>query len=136
MITPVTLVESIALKLPDGTTQTITLPASEPPQWTAGNQAPRTLSGELVVGMLKQMANARAMAYVPTKLGEWEALVSVLITPRLGEKPERFTVYPDPESDPAQPTVLVHRGKESVALRVPRAAVAGLLDPGTLMADR
>ena len=135
MVTPVTLVESIALKLPDSTAQAITLPASEPPQWTIQDEAPRTLSGELVVGMLKQMADARATAYVPTKLGEWKALVSVLVTPRLGGEPEPFTIYPDPESDPAEPTVLVHRGKEPVALRMPHSAVEGLLDPGSLMAE-
>jgi|GEM_PF-2299064 len=136
METPLTLIETIALKLPDASTQTIALPASEPPSWTVQGQAPRTLSTERAVAMLKSLTDARAIAYVPVLLGEWDALISVLITHRLGGQAELFTIYPDPESDPAEPTVLVHRAKEPVVLRVPRSSVEGLLDPELLVAPR
>ncbi len=131
--TPSTLIASIELKFADASSQAIELPVNSIPILRDRNDDRRELSIERVASALKQLSDARAMDYVPTRLAEWDELVSFLITPRLGGAPEVFTVYPDPETNETKPTVLVHRGKEPVALRVPWLSVAGLIDPASLI---
>ena len=131
--TPSTLIESIGLKFAGGVFQVIELKADGPPILRLADSDDRALSIERLAAALKQLADARAVDYVPTQLDQWDALLSVLITPRLGAEPEPFTVYADPQANADEPTVLVHRGKEPVALRVPKSTLAGLLDPSTLV---
>jgi len=130
--TPGTLIASIQLKFADASSRAIELPSGKKPVLRESNDDRHELSIDRVSVAVKQLTDARAMQYVPTRLSEWDELLSVRITPRLGGEPEVFTVYPDPETDETSPTVLVHRGKEPVALRVSRQAIAGLLDPESL----
>lgn len=135
MATPGTLIESIQLKFADASLQTIELPSDGKPVLRVGNDDRRELSVERVALAFKQLSDGRAMDYVPTQLSEWDQIVSALITPRLGGEPEDFTVYADPDSEATNPTVLVHRGQEPVALRVAQATVAGLIDPASLVVE-
>ena len=133
--TPSMLVASIRLKFSDGSSRAIDLPSGKKPVLHESDGDRRELPIDRVAFAVKQLTDARAVQYVPTRHTGWDELVSVRITPRLEGEPEVFTVYPDPETNETSPTILVHRGKEPVALRVPRSVVTGLLDPSTLLVE-
>jgi len=92
----------------------------------------RTLSAELARQVLQQLDQARAREYIPAQADSWQKIASVRIDPELGGEPESFTLYDDPQRDPATETVLVIRGDEPVALRFDLTSVAGLIDVITL----
>lgn len=138
MATPESLVRRVTLKRPAESgfsVQQITLDAGKPPVLVEGDGQPVELDPLACSAVLAELNTAAATDYVEASLGEWELIVSVLITPALGGEPEPFSVYVDPASDDERPTVLVHRGREPVALRIGQAVVAELIEPGALLVD-
>ncbi|MBX2850986.1 MAG: hypothetical protein KTR15_04475 [Phycisphaeraceae bacterium] len=87
-----------------------------------------------VTDMLTALSNMRATEYVSLPSGDAELIRTVVIKPKLQGEAEVFDVMLDLRSDQDELTVLIRRGKEPVALRVPRSAVAGFLDPASLVA--
>lgn len=133
--TPSNLIALIELRFGEGAMEAIELFSGQPPTFRKFNGEQRLIPPKRAADLLKALSEARASAYVPINLSKWDKWVSVMITPRLDGKPERLTVYDDPSSNTDQPTMLVHRANEPVALRVPKAAVAGLIDPETLVTN-
>lgn len=135
MTTPRAMIASIGLRYSGGPTQTIKLLPGKKPVFHQTNGQTSALSAGLVDEMLKRLVDARSMDFTLADFSEGDILVSIEVTPKLDGRPEKFTVYNDPQIDSDEPTVLVHRGNEPVALRVPRSVVSGLLDPTTLLAE-
>lgn len=91
------------------------------------------ISERPVKQMVEALVSARAIDYVILQADELKPLKTVRLTPRLGEGIETFRIYTDMDSVPDQPTVLVQREGESVALRIAFDEVRYVLDPGFLM---
>lgn len=96
---------------------------------------PATLDPTKIATMLRKLQQTRAIDYVTLDELEAERIEEISIIPRLDGEPETLEILTDPDSTPDQPTVLIRRGNEHIALRVSRVAVAGLLDPMSLVAE-
>lgn len=131
---PVAMIESMMLRFADGDESRIDLANGKVPLLDAVRGEQRELSVVRTAEQLKRIADARAQGYVPIDSTSHHTLVAVTLKPRLLDDDESFTICVDPESKADKPTVLIQRGKESIALRVPKEAVAGLLDPESLVA--
>ena len=130
---PTTLIDSIDLAYPNDTPQQIVMKPGRTPKWHIGDQQ-SDLSVNRVAAALKRLADARAIDYVPAQLDDWQMQASLNLKPRLGREAESLVIYTDPQSSENETTLLVQRGKESVALRFPIESISGLLDPATLQA--
>lgn len=132
---PASLIASINLKFGEDTSEWIEFPLNKPPIFHRLNSEQVPIPSDRAADLLRALTQTQALAYLPLKPDEWDEWVSATITPRLGGKPEPITVYDDPASTQENPTMLVRRGTEPVALRVPRPSVEGLFNPSTLVTE-
>lgn len=134
--TPTTLIKRIALTSGDSANQSLKLiEVNQLLFFSQRLSQPSTLDPAKLAAMLHGLQEARAIEYVALEGLSAERIEEVAIVPKLEGEQETFEVLTDPESKLDEPTVLVRRGDEPVALRVPRASVAGLLDPMSLVAE-
>lgn len=133
--TPITLIDRVLLfdGLSGGGAQLIKLDQGRATLVTGHSGSGRALDKDRLASLLTALAGARASDYTPLPKDGSQSLQAVAIKPRLHGKDEVFEILADPASNPQEPTVLIRRGNEPVVLRVPREAVAGLLDPMSLV---
>jgi len=127
-----TLIASLELSAPDRPGHVITFNSDGSVSESIADAEPTELSRTAAGRLLANLTGARALAYVEQGPEGLPLLMSVRMTARLGNRPEAFTLYEDPTSDPDTPTVLVRRADEPVMLRIARSAVDGLIDPSML----
>ncbi|MGB0768242.1 MAG: hypothetical protein ACPGYV_11085, partial [Phycisphaeraceae bacterium] len=135
LTTPIALVKTIVLTsgLRDADEALATIDVDRMLLFDRPMSQPIALDPNAIATMLVTLRDTRAIDYVA--LNESDAMLKrvVTIVPKLGGDQETFEIRSDPLSDADEPTVLIRRSDESIALRVVRAAVTGLLDPTALV---
>ncbi|MEO0475121.1 MAG: DUF4340 domain-containing protein [Planctomycetota bacterium] len=100
-----------------------------------GSGPGQSLNSRLVTGVLTGLANTRAQDYVRLPTDASQLLMTIAISPKIGENDEVFEVWEDVSNETDKQTVLIRRDKEQLGIRVPREMITALLDPTTLLVE-
>lgn len=100
-----------------------------------GDRRPIDIDQAKLATLLAVLTDTRPRSFVSLQSSEVILIDTVAVKAKLEGKSEVFDILTDPASIQNMPTVLIRRGKEPVALRIQRDAVAGLLDPSTLVVE-
>ena len=132
---PIALVESLVMSYPNRANARLDIGTGKGGTLTMASDGLTAISQQQCASLLKRLSESRASAYIQHRFDEADPLAHVELIVRFGGTGERFAIYRDTQSEPNEPTVLIRRGDESIALRMPREAVTGLLTPSALITE-